>query len=319
MRIKYNIDWLIRKTIAEKDPNYVVENIFDYQNVIRKRPHLDREIYGSNYCYGMNYILKRHSGYKKRIKCLIEHAPGLTKTGITEFKSNIFNTLLVASKQRIDFLKDYTDKKMIDIGPSIAYAENIYDDYTLSAIKKNLGKTLIVYPIHNIKDTDWESDKEAFINNVKEIVKEHKFDTVLVSLFYIDIQRGLHLRYEKEGWQIVSAGHMVNYDFNDCMKTIISLADMAVFQGFTSAIDYTIYMGVPSLLLPFDYNAPYFKECYRTDVLWDFDKLFNVYNEEISEEQKDICNYYFGYDSVKKPEELYSIFKSLEKNKPGRD
>ena len=319
MRIKYNIDWLIRKTVQKNDPNRIVDNIFDYQNVIRKRPDLDREIYGSNYCYGMSYILKRYSGYKKRIRCLIEHAPGLTNIGLTEYKSNIFDTLLVSSVQRKEFLSEYTDKKIFDIGPSIAYANKIYDDFNISTIKKSFGKTLLLYPSHNVIDSDWEKDTEKFIAEAKKIVDEYHFDTVLVCMFYIDIQRGTHLIYEKEGWNIVSAGQMVNYDFNDCMKTIISLADMAMFQTYSSAVGYCIYLNVPVFIFPFNYNDPGIRKKYATDVLKEIYGLFKDFSEEISDKQKELCSYYFGYDSVKKSEELLGLFKSFEKNKLGKD
>ena len=319
MRIKYNIDWLIRKTVQKNDPNRIVENIFDYQNIIRKRPDLDREIYGSNGFYGMNYILKRYSGYDKRIKCLIEHAPGFTNIGLNEYKSNIFDTLLVSSEQRKKFLESRTNKRIYDIGPSIAYAETIYDEYNLKKTKNNLGKTLLLFPIHNIKDTDWQADTEGFIKKAKELARDNGFDTVLVSLYYVDIMRGLNIRYEKEGFTVVSAGNIDNYDFNDCMKTIISLSDFALYQGFTSSVGYCIYMNVPVCMVWNDYNTEAYRNNNMADALNEFQSYFIDYDESISEKQREICNHYYGYDSVRTPDKLYKIFDGLKRNKPGRD
>lgn len=308
MRIKYNIDWVIKVLTLGMSKNRVVKDIFNYQEVIKERVDLDREIFGSNNFYGMSHILKRYSGYKKRIRGLIEHAPGLTNIALGEYKSDIFNNLYVCSKQRKEFLKDKTDKVIIDIGPSIAYANTIYSIEQINNIKDKLGKVLLIYPIHNIHDTDWKNDTERFISYVNEIKNKYAYDTVLVSMYYVDIERGLNDRYEQEGYVTISAGNISNYDFNDCMKTILSFADNAIFQGYSSAIGYCIYMGIPVHIYPgCDEIHNQWKNNYETDVLDDFARIFGKYDSKIDAEKMKFCNYWFGYDSVRKPNELRSL------------
>lgn len=314
MRVKYNIDWAIKRIKLANDKNRVVKDIFDYDNVIKERIDLDREIFGSNNFYGMSYILKRYSGYKKRIRGLIEHAPGLTNIALGEYQSDIFNNLYVCSKQRKDFISKKTDKVIFDIGPSIAYAKTIYDEKQLSDIKSTLGKTLLIYPIHNFYDSNWKNDTERFISYVNEIKNVYKFDTVLASMYHIDITRGLQERYEQEGYRIVSSGHTYNYDFNDCMKTILSLADNTVFQGYSSAVGYCIYMGLPVQIYPgCDEIHTQWHKNYESDVLDEFAKMFSEYSGEISKEQKEFCNYWFGYDSIRKPNELKHLLEISDK------
>jgi len=313
MRIKYNIDWYKNKIIIENDPNRIISNIFDYQNIIRRRPDTDRNVFGGNYFYGVNYILKRYSGYKGSIYGFIEHAPGLTNLSLHEYKEKGLNSLLVSSKQRKEFISEYTDKYVIDIGPSIAYAESVYDEKKLAATKENLGKTLLVYPSHNIEDTNWKNDTENFIEFVKKLAEKYEYSSVLVSLYFTDIERGLNIRYEKEGWKVVSSGHRDNYDFNDCMKTIIKLADCAVFEGYSSSIGYCVYENVPVVIYPDKENEKIKLSTvnYVSNEIFDLFELFSEYKEELTDEQREFCRHWFGFDSVKSKEQLSNILKLL--------
>ena len=69
----------------------------------------------------------------------------------------------------------------------------------------------------------------------------------------------------------------------------------------------------------FGYDDSNIRKLYTTDVLKELYDLFKDYSEKISDKQKEICNYYFGYDSIRKPDELSKLFKSFEKNKVGKD
>ena len=320
MRIKHNIDWALRRINALWDESRLVDNIFDYNQVIRKRPDLDRDVYGSNGFYGGSYVLKHYSGYKRKVCGLIEHAPGLTNIALGEYKSDISNNLFVCSKQRKKFLLDKTKQNIFDIGPIIAYADGVYTKAAVDNIRGTLGKTLLVYPVHNFFDSNWKSDVESFIEYVKEIVRDFKYDTVLVSMYHIDIKNGAHFRYMKEGWHIVSAGETYNYDFNDCMKTIISLADCAVFQAYSSAVGYCIYMGVPVNICneqKFMVHSMWRKN-YADDILDEFTRVFGEYTESITSKQRSFASYYFGFDSVKSPQQLNKLLVLAHKLHKGK-
>lgn len=307
MRIRYNIRWALRRISAPFNPKRKIQDIFDYNEVIKERYDLERNIIGSNVNYGVNYILKRHSKYNKTINALVEHAPGLTNYVLNDYKNETSKTLFVCSRQRVDFLKDYTDKTVVDIGPSIAYAKCIYSDDKITEIKRKLGRTLLLYPVHNIEDTNWESDTDQFIKAAKEIRDQHKFDTVLVSMYHIDIKRGTHKRYEAEGFKVVSSGYIQNYDFNDIMKTIIHISDGAIFQAYTSAIGYCIYEKVPVMLTHNSMIHDKWQQNYTTDILYEFEKMYGEYTGTISKEQYEFANEWFGYDSVRESRELFKL------------
>lgn len=298
-------------------------NIFDYNAIITSRPDLDKTTNPTNRLYGVGYILKRYSGYSGAINAKMEHAPGLEVMSFRETEDTDVPYLLVGSEQRVEFVnKNLIQRPILAVGPSIHYAHNLYSDFDLQAIKHNLGKTLCVYPRHNIEDTNFLCDAKEFINSVNEIKEKYGYQTVLVSMYFVDIERGGHLMYEKEGWIVVSAGRRRNYDFNDCMRTIISISDYAVFQGYASAIGYCIYLGVPVTILrpegrgvvraDSEEAKAWKKTVYNDPRGGVFEEVFKDYDEKISRDKYEFCNYWYGYDSVMEPEEMKCFFEFIE-------
>lgn len=310
---------VLKKKYENNDLDRHITNIFDYNWVIRERLDYDKKVKLSNDYYGYNYILKRYSAYKGTINCSSEHAPGLEIVNTSDFQDKTTPFLIVNSSQRVSFLKGLCNKPIFAIGPSICYAKNIYSDFDIKVIKKNLGKTLCVYTLHNIEDTNYLDDAEKFIEYVNCVKDKYGYKTVLVSMYFVDIERGRHLIYERAGWIVVSAGRRRNYDFNDCMKTIISISDYAIFQSYASTVGYCIYMGVPVTIYPERKLCEYRDEGIMDDptisdnILAKFNAMFEGYSETISKEQYDFCSYWYGYEDVLQPEVMKKLFEFCEK------
>ncbi len=301
----------------EHNPN-IIDNIFDYYKVMEKRPYWE-ETFLSNDLYGISYCLKRYTGYSKMIQCAIEHGMPHTFDNKFELVDNQARILLVASDERKRTLRDYTQKQVIPFGPIIAYSEPLLSDNIIKDIKNNLGKTLLIYPMHSIEDYHFQDTAASFISYVEDIKQRYSFDTVLVSMYFIDIQRGLHIRYLQKGWQIVCAGNRLNYDFMDCQRTIMELADTIVCQGYSSALGYAGYLKKKIIYkdMPLVYRHG---DCIDEIDMWGEYKekivaLFSDYQDSLTDEQYSFLNYLYGYDSVKTPEELKGIFEMSESTK----
>lgn len=296
-------------------------NVFDYYSNARQKWYTSfcRSLQST---YGLRYLLEKYGGYKKHLNIEVEHFPGTYQLkNISEYKDNDACALFVCSNNRAEFLKKYTNKLIFDIGPSIAYAKNIYSDFELRAIKRVLGKTLCIYPTHSLSSTEWEKKDAEFIKYVKQIRDQYNYDTVLVSMYYVGINRGEHIKYQKEGFVIVSAGHSLNFDFNDLMRTIIQLSDYVVFQSYASAVGYCIYFNVPLTLYKQD-EMKYIvdkgsereavSEEKVNDILIQLYNTFSNYDESISEAKRDLCNNIYGYESIKSQSEILNILSFLE-------
>lgn len=228
-------------------------NIFDFHYIARQRNARANELFSGNSIYSMGYALRKYSKYKGKIYCASEHGlpAGSTKDS-REYKDNNRKIICVMSKDRRRFIQSQTNKLLIPIGPGIMpYCTNIYSDFVMGAIKRNLGKTLLAFPQHCCADSECMQTGDKFMNYIDALVSAFHYDTVLVCLYYEDIYRGEFIKYLRyQGRVIVTAGHKHNYDFADCLKTIINLSDHVVTQGYGSSAIYSMYLRKPVFYFP---------------------------------------------------------------------
>ena len=313
-----------RRRMFDLDPDYMAYNIFDYNFVIRDRRPKTQEVYDGNMMYGIGGVLREYTGYGKKIYCAVEHGtPTEREDNVVEYRDNRMPVLLLHSDQRRDFLKDKTDKVMFTIGPNfMPYEKGLYSDFSLKSTKKNLGKTLLIYPQHN-NDTsefvEFTHNRDQLIEYVKKVKEIGGFSTVVVCLYYIDVERGMQFFYEQQGWIVVSAGKNTNYDFPACFKTILKISDYVIAQSITG-IAFAMYENIPCTFYPgaremINENGKIVEDAWTINgKSWiakteqELCRLFGDYSEKITDEQKAWCEYIWGYNCVKTPEELKLIF-----------
>ncbi len=148
-------------------------------------------------------------------------------------------------------------------------------------------------------------------------------------MYWRDIEIGKHIKYENKGYIIVSAGHRDNNDyFLDRLKTIIELSDMTISNSLGTHVGYCVFLGKPHHIYSQeikieadsvqDFNIEMnsrgtdFEKYYSFEKM-SFNRLFSQYKEQITKEQINLCNKYWGFDEIKSKEELYFIFDYCEK------
>lgn len=234
------------------DPDFA-KDIFDFHYIARQRNARNNERFSGNSIYSMECALRKYSQYKGKIYCASEHGlPAGSTKDTREYKDNDRRIVCVMSKDRRNYIQPLTDKLLVPIGPSIMpYCSNIYSDFVIEAIKRNLGKTLLVFPQHSCADSECIQTADTFMEHLKELISAFHYNTVLVCLYYEDIYRGEFLKYRRYPESvIVTAGHKHNNDFADCLKTIINLSDHVVTQGYGSSAIYSMYLKKPVFYFP---------------------------------------------------------------------
>lgn len=320
--IVYPKKWYYRHFVYKEKK---IKDIFDYREVLKVREDKDYSHKMENGSYGITYILKRHAGIKssKPIQALIEHGMlvGLFTNG--EWNDDNQKTFCTYAKYRADKIFNEKGKIPFNIGPLIQYAKCICDEFELNAIKDNLGKTLLIYPMHS-NVGDWQkSDIASFISMVKKIKSDYKFQTILVSIYYADFPRGLHIPYLQEGWQVVSPGDGRNYDYLDIQRTLMTISDAVYLQGFSTALPFALSLGKPGAIYNMkddDVNKYYMMDRSSNkkqpmqyyDIGYEalfqkFEELFSEFGDTITSEQLEFCNKYFGFRDMKTSEEIRAI------------
>lgn len=327
------INWLNRNRARVEymrlfEQNYFQKatNLFDYNWNIQKRRTPYKEYHTANEMYGIGYQFRRATGYRGKMRFLVEHSINSVRTDNTlEYLNNDFPIVFTPSRGRWEIIQPLTHKLVIPYGPNtLPYAKEICDDYMIDAIKQNLGRTLVVYPQHNTAEFAYFEAQNLihqFIDYVEKFREEHHFDTVVVCSYFRDVMGCAHVEYEKRGWKIVSCGHHQNYDFGDISKAVYRIADFIIVQGSYATVLQATYMGVPSISIPGNREINRgggviedINETMGDGVIYrQCDKLFDRYREDFTPEQMEWCTKWGGYDVVKTPEEIKLFFDLAKK------
>lgn len=191
--------------------------------------------------YGFNYVLADYIN-KSKIKSHITNEHGFI---FSSFVSDYYipkNIVLTFSDYREGLLKEYYSSKLniVKIGPYIHYADSILSSVKAETVKNKIGKTLLVFPFHSIDGVLSSFDTEDFIKRIEEYKAKNNFDTVLVCLYWKDIQIGRAEEYIRRGYKVTTAGHINDIYFLNRLRAIIELSDFVVSNEVGTYIGYCL-------------------------------------------------------------------------------
>lgn len=262
-----------------------------------------------NKCFGNFKAIKRAVGNKFEPNCLIEHGLYFGEYVIKdECRIKGLKTIYTYGEYRLNALKnsDIQELKHIDIkliGPYVKYAKNFKSEIELDLVKKKYGRILLVFPFHESPEFEIQFDIDAFISKIKDL--SVNYDSVFVSMFWLDIIKNNYKCYSDAGFTIVSSGHRSDPYFLQRQRDLIDLSDMTMSNEIGTHIGYCISLGKPHYMFNQSVNI--------TDILNktndNFDESYwKIYNKEretfynafsttepkITQEQIKLVEYYWG-------------------------
>ena len=277
--------------------------------------------------YRMDYIFKNYAGLNEnyKIHALLEHGIIFTDYVGGAFRNHEYLPSIVASNYRVNVLKKREDYlKAYAIGPFIHYADYLLDNDQLKLEKERLGHSLLVFPTHSIDGLVSSFDLQNFIGKINRISND--YDSVRICMYYKDVLLNKHIPYEKEGFEIVTAGHFNDYNFLPRLKSIIETSSMTVSNDISTHIGYCLYLNKPHFLIQNNVkswderNSEYIIQDtrkYQVEGINYYDemaKVFSEFDEKITSSQKDIVSYLWGFDEVKTSIELKDMFTEINEN-----
>ena len=258
--------------------NNTEQGLVDVFNVSKKiLLYADNVFY--NGTYGVAGELLEYAGECAKETCLtcpIEHGLTITNKFVTAAEhlnnSKYIITNSVFNEQKINRI---SDKKVIKIGPYIAYAKGTIIGEEMAMLKKKYGKTLLIIPTHGIKGYENRFDMEGFIREIHNVAVG--FDTVIVCMYYYDILRKQHIPYKNAGFKIVSAGNSASSFFMSRLRSILELSDAVMSNEYTTGLQYAIYLDKPVYI-------------YKTQLIWKNTSHNNV--DKFDSEMRCMENWY---------------------------
>jgi hypothetical protein len=299
-------------------------SLFDYENLCADIPFGPEERVIDNNLYGQAHHLKKYAGITTDLKAYLEHGcfwGGMVHEDAYHWH---FKKIITWSENRKrDIEKKIPSKEAIPVGPFIHYAEKVYDQETFKNLKNELGKVLLVFPGHSIINLKAEFDTNDFIQEIEKVKVD--FDTVLISLYYIDAKNpAVRKTYESKGYRVVTSGNRYDQNFIARQKTYIELADFTMSNEVGTHIGNSVHLGKPHYVFQQKLERKTSKkgELERHNNLFSNEELLLSQRQQeevamafsddsvksLTQEQKRIADKYWGSSSIKTREELRELF-----------
>lgn len=256
----------------------------------------------NNECYGNLWVVKKAVGKDFDPCCVIEHGVYFGEYVGNDYNMPNVNTIYTYGEYRknaiLKSLKGSTDKQVVLIGPYILYADNFKSEEALKKIKNKLGRVLLVFPSHPDPSEPVNFDMGIFLQEIESMSKD--FDTVLVSLFWLDIRLGKDKIYKDRGYQIVCSGTRSDRWFLSRQKDLFELADFSMSNDVGTHVGYSIAMGVPHYIYDQHINEGVREDEKRHQIrMKEYGEIKDAFSSKepvITKKQKDLVDFYWGCD-----------------------
>ncbi len=309
-----------RKELSKRD----ALSVFDYMELSQDMPVAHYELSKDNTLYGIAHCLRSYAGYHGLLDSYIEHGVNFSTSVYPPDAVNGLSNIIAVSKRRIDIINQNYTKHVYPVGPYIHYADPLYGQAQFDQDKKVLGKVLLIFPSKSIEGVNHTFDSDEFIAEIKKVKEKVGADTVLVNIYFYDIQQGMHKRFAAEGFQIVTAGHKNDIHFTNRLKYIISLADYTMSNNIGTHIGYCLYMKKPHYVFrqKVEISGENAQEEFYEERLRTYNEsqkqildAFSAFSFEITEKQLEIYREHWDPKSIKSKEQLFDILKDSEYRK----
>ena len=297
-------------------------DLFEYRQIAQPLPKCYYELCTDNGSFGIGWCIRHYCGITKSyLNAMVEHGyffgNYVQEMEKVTFAKKLFTFGDIRKKHIEAVVKD---KEVILIGPYIHYAPDYYDSEHFAIAKKEIGRTLLVFFSHSATGTSVSFDLDALIETINSIRKD--FQTVVISLFWSDINPDIEKRLKNEEYLIFSSGHRYDYYFLSRQKTMIQLADMTMSNSVGTHVAYCTYLGKPHWIIRQKIERKALNKIGAANIeiashigeesssqveLKELYEAFSDYHYVLTDEQKRVCNKYFGFNYVRTPEEMREL------------
>lgn len=265
--------------------------------------------------YGYYDSLFEYAGLEKTRQVLIPSFEHGVRFGEAKWKYK-FNSISYACQgpKRVHEIHDVDPMKPVFVlGPYIHYASSYYTEEKLQELKENYGRTLLVFPSHTCEDNQATRNENSFVEIVKNKYMSD-YDTLLVCMYWNDVNDPVVEAFEKIGAKFVSAGFRGDTNFIRRLKTLLYLADDVVVNDIGTNIGFAKYMGCNVYL---EVNKQVNSDEVFMQNLSTFKRAFSSNNKEFTEEQKQeqqilYDEYWGGEKFLLTPMEIKNILNALQ-------
>ncbi len=205
----------------------------------------------------------------------------------------------------------------VGIGPYIHYCDSLLSDTILEDLKEQLGRVLLVIPSHSIASLKADFDEDLFLSSIKS--KMADYDTILVCLYWKDIDNGADEFYLRQGFKVTTAGHRDDLNFLPRLKSLLLLATEVYSNSVGTHVPYCLTLNVPIKIFNQEINYQKIQDFQVNKlVLEDQTNVLSAAMEKtaileaLENNDLEALDHYFGLNSLKSPQEISNLIMALK-------
>lgn len=277
---------------------------------------LDEE-YRGNCLYGVARSLKEYASVSGKVRACIEHGVYFGDyVNVEESVRSGLPAVITFSDVRRTHIRSVSPKTTFSIGPYICYAHDHVGGERAAQLRSELGKTLLVFPSHSHDRESTHFDSSALVDEVERFRSAGSFDSVICCLYYWDLRLGRAELYEDTDFLLATAGHRYDPRFLGRLRTLIGLSDHTLSNSVGTHIGYSVALGRPHTLICQDVHwgqerspVPRLSGSAgtRQAEIAEVREAFCGPSDAITDQQRLVCERYWGLDQLRSPEELRFI------------
>lgn len=272
------------------------------------------EIYEVNAFYGNASIIKDYAGLEQGypLHAAIEHGFFQDHFAWSVDCQARVPAVFTPAPYRFPVLARSTSKALFAIGPMLLYARSTLDEVALAAMRRRLGRCLLIFPAHSTHRLTTQYDIRELFGITTALRKD--FDTVRVCLYWKDIILGRAKPFLDLGYECITAGHMFDPGFLPRLRSFIEAADVCMGNEYSTTLLYSVLLGKPYYLHAMDVRHSAKDQSWVEHDRPDLDaterQLCNVFNsfcDTISNEQRSLVQERVGITHFRTPETMRTL------------
>ena len=258
--------------------------------------------------YGLENLILEEAQLSKKLPLLVyyDHGWNLNDFQMKSIIKNPYEYHFSWNRRISKIHSSIKNKKFVVTGsPFIYYAQK-------NGIKKIKEKNTIFFFSHSMPLIDVMIDLDKLISNLRNLSENLK--PVDICLYYKDLK--LKSFFEKEGFNVVTAGKIFSNDYAKKFFDIISQYSFSCSNTMGTYVLYSIFLDIPFHLVgpePIynnygnDKNVPKIYKLSENKIAQDYIKFFKTFSEVVTKEQKKISILELGLEDRISAQEMKKI------------
>lgn len=296
-----------------------IESIFAVEELLEELEMLPKALYHTSYTFKRVFSENTLYGYAAQIMKyagipseelfyfpLLEHGISYGQR-FDPLRYNLKHSYVFQGtyrKRDWDHLNNH--KRAYYIGPYIHYAEPMGSEESILELRRQLGRTVLLFLPHSTEYENMNFDIDEILKNYLRKTNDC-FDTILICVFWKDINEKLLKSIDQKNFKLVTAGFKLDPCFVRRLKTILEITDKVIYTSFSSSIGYSYYLGKEIIadIKQDDLTGQTPSACLNREM----NQYFNINSKATNKMKNQYIDKYWGISKIRTPDYIRKIYK----------